>query len=277
MSSPNAKTRHKFSPDPSPVARLRHQFQPEAKKPEASHVEIGIINEKYKLPNVTQQLSTKSIVASSNERINQEKGGNSEFQLGKSGRPSESTDTVDSMFNAYTFSAKKQKSTPQANSTLQPNRYVPSSKPPSALRRGSLLHSENSIAPPGTNVRRSPSIQSSAISDADKSSTIARNRPVYEIKEVTIDFSSFPLLYRISFWFMLPSFDGKGKRVAATFFEAGDLESIEFRKHGLHPKSWFNTGWDFILSLAYFVCLWVIPFVICFDLTDQVVLIFRIL
>ncbi|KAJ3293686.1 anaphase-promoting complex subunit Hcn1 [Rhizoclosmatium sp. JEL0117] len=49
--------------------------------------------------------------------------------------------------------------------------------------------------------------------------------------------------------FLLPAFDNKGRKLELDQFEEEDFESIQFGINGLHPKSYFNTGWDFIITI----------------------------
>ncbi|ORY48599.1 hypothetical protein BCR33DRAFT_782306 [Rhizoclosmatium globosum] len=70
--------------------------------------------------------------------------------------------------------------------------------------------------------------------------------------------------------FLLPAFDNKGRKLELDQFEEEDFESIQFGINGLHPKSYFNTGWDFIITILYFVCLWMIPYTIAFNLSHSI-------
>ncbi|ORY48512.1 hypothetical protein BCR33DRAFT_37171 [Rhizoclosmatium globosum] len=74
------------------------------------------------------------------------------------------------------------------------------------------------------------------------------------------------------FLFLLPAFDNKGRPLTNDSFDGSDLDGISFEVHGLHPKSYFCTALDFIMSSLFFVCLWIIPFMISYDLSEEVLL-----
>ncbi|KAI9338210.1 hypothetical protein BDR26DRAFT_919486 [Obelidium mucronatum] len=65
--------------------------------------------------------------------------------------------------------------------------------------------------------------------------------------------------------FLLPAYDNKGRKLTLDQFDEADFDSIRFWVNGLHPKSYFNTVWDFVMSIAYFVILWIIPYVVAFN------------
>ncbi|KAJ3221172.1 hypothetical protein HDU81_010830 [Chytriomyces hyalinus] len=65
--------------------------------------------------------------------------------------------------------------------------------------------------------------------------------------------------------FLLPAYDNKGMPVTLEVFEPQDIENISFGVNGLHPKSHFNTIWDFVgVALFLYFC-WYIPIIICFN------------
>ncbi|KAI9327799.1 hypothetical protein BDR26DRAFT_78948 [Obelidium mucronatum] len=53
-------------------------------------------------------------------------------------------------------------------------------------------------------------------------------------------------------WFqivcLLPAFDGKGKVIDLELLDQADTNNVSLFINGLHPKSFFNTIWDFIMS-----------------------------
>ncbi|KAJ3081804.1 hypothetical protein HDU99_004625 [Rhizoclosmatium hyalinum] len=54
------------------------------------------------------------------------------------------------------------------------------------------------------------------------------------------------------FLFLLPAFDNKGRPLTNDSFDGSDLDGISFEVHGLHPKSYFCTALDFIMSCEFF-------------------------
>ncbi|KAJ3071220.1 hypothetical protein HDU98_005666, partial [Podochytrium sp. JEL0797] len=49
-------------------------------------------------------------------------------------------------------------------------------------------------------------------------------------------------------WFLIPAFDNKGRKLSMEQFDKADFADISFQKNGLHPKSYFNSIWEFIMS-----------------------------
>ncbi|KAI9338254.1 hypothetical protein BDR26DRAFT_863288 [Obelidium mucronatum] len=68
------------------------------------------------------------------------------------------------------------------------------------------------------------------------------------------------------FLFLLPAFDNKGRPLTSDQFDGSDLDGISFGVHGLHPKSYFCTALDFVMSFLMFACLWIVPFIISYHL-----------
>ncbi|TPX52163.1 hypothetical protein CcCBS67573_g09927 [Chytriomyces confervae] len=57
---------------------------------------------------------------------------------------------------------------------------------------------------------------------------------------------------------------GEGEHVARK-----DIEDAVFSACGLHPRSLFMSYWDFGMSLFHFICIWLVPFCICYQKTLQ--------
>ncbi|KAI9347354.1 hypothetical protein BDR26DRAFT_75035 [Obelidium mucronatum] len=68
-------------------------------------------------------------------------------------------------------------------------------------------------------------------------------------------------------WALLPAFDNKGRTLDLEQFDKSDFEDASFSICGLHPRSHFNSYWDFGMTLSYFAIIWLIPFCVCFELT----------
>ncbi|KAJ3077207.1 hypothetical protein HDU98_006394 [Podochytrium sp. JEL0797] len=99
----------------------------------------------------------------------------------------------------------------------------------------------------------------------------------FEIQNMEMKYSQFTYLERIKFFFMLPAFDAKGKRIHLNYFDKFDFGYIDFVKNGLHPKSYFSNLWDLCMSLLYFACLWLIPFLASYDLKTSAVEVLQII
>ncbi|KAI9338252.1 hypothetical protein BDR26DRAFT_437129 [Obelidium mucronatum] len=66
-------------------------------------------------------------------------------------------------------------------------------------------------------------------------------------------------------WLLIPAFDIKGRKLTMDQFDLTDFDDITFLFNGLHPKSYFSTMWDFMMTILYFICLWIIPFIVCYN------------
>ncbi|KAJ3279642.1 hypothetical protein HDU79_000418, partial [Rhizoclosmatium sp. JEL0117] len=53
-------------------------------------------------------------------------------------------------------------------------------------------------------------------------------------------------------WFkilcLVPAYDGKGRGLKFNDFNATDFQHVTFRHNGLHPRSYFISSWEFIVS-----------------------------
>ncbi|KAJ3239085.1 anaphase-promoting complex subunit Hcn1 [Chytriomyces hyalinus] len=65
-------------------------------------------------------------------------------------------------------------------------------------------------------------------------------------------------------WFLLPAYDHRGNYLQEEGFELKDLENLNFRKIGFHPKSLFNTAWDFCATIVFILFIWFVPYFISF-------------
>ncbi|KAI8841983.1 hypothetical protein BJ741DRAFT_593816 [Chytriomyces cf. hyalinus JEL632] len=70
-------------------------------------------------------------------------------------------------------------------------------------------------------------------------------------------------------WFLLPAYDHRGNYLQEEGFELKDLETLNFRKIGLHPKSLFNTAWDFFATILFILFIWFVPYFISFDVDES--------
>ncbi|KAJ3221341.1 hypothetical protein HDU81_010726, partial [Chytriomyces hyalinus] len=70
-------------------------------------------------------------------------------------------------------------------------------------------------------------------------------------------------------WFLLPAYDHRGNYLHEEGFELKDLENLNFRKIGLHPKSLFNTAWDFFATILFVLFIWFVPYFISFDMDES--------
>ncbi|KAJ3236247.1 Potassium/sodium hyperpolarization-activated cyclic nucleotide-gated channel 2 [Chytriomyces hyalinus] len=69
--------------------------------------------------------------------------------------------------------------------------------------------------------------------------------------------------------FLIPCYDNKGRVIDIDQFERKDIEDAVFSACGLHPRSLFMSYWDFGMSLFHFICIWLVPFCICYQKTLQ--------
>ncbi|KAI9338800.1 hypothetical protein BDR26DRAFT_862788 [Obelidium mucronatum] len=69
----------------------------------------------------------------------------------------------------------------------------------------------------------------------------------------------------ISYFFLIPAFDCKGRKVTLDQFDKADFEGISFFVNGLHPKSRFMTYFDLVIIAAYFICISIVPVIIGFE------------
>ncbi|KAJ3257139.1 Potassium voltage-gated channel sub H member 7 [Chytriomyces hyalinus] len=70
-------------------------------------------------------------------------------------------------------------------------------------------------------------------------------------------------------WFLLPAYDHKGNNLRIESFEAKDLENLSLSRNGLHPKSIFNTTWDFLATVLFVLIVWFIPYFISFEVVED--------
>ncbi|TPX74155.1 hypothetical protein CcCBS67573_g04578 [Chytriomyces confervae] len=70
-------------------------------------------------------------------------------------------------------------------------------------------------------------------------------------------------------WFLLPAYDHRGKYLQEEGFELKDLENLNFRKIGFHPKSLFNTAWDFCATIVFILFIWFVPYFISFGVDES--------
>ncbi|KAI8619990.1 hypothetical protein BC830DRAFT_657340 [Chytriomyces sp. MP71] len=68
--------------------------------------------------------------------------------------------------------------------------------------------------------------------------------------------------------FLIPVFDNKGRVVDLDQFDRADIADAAFSVCGLHPRSLFSSYWDFVMTILYLLMLWLLPFSICFTITD---------
>ncbi|KAJ3280571.1 hypothetical protein HDU79_011534 [Rhizoclosmatium sp. JEL0117] len=65
--------------------------------------------------------------------------------------------------------------------------------------------------------------------------------------------------------FLLPMYDGKGRKIGLEHFEPVDIQNLSFFQNGLHPRSIMNTLWELFLIGLYVSYMWLIPFVVAFQ------------
>ncbi|KAJ3231307.1 Potassium voltage-gated channel sub H member 7 [Chytriomyces hyalinus] len=70
-------------------------------------------------------------------------------------------------------------------------------------------------------------------------------------------------------WFLLPAYDHKGNYLQIESFESKDLENLRLSRNGLHPRSIFNTTWDFLATVLFVLIVWFVPYFISFDLVED--------
>ncbi|KAI9333990.1 hypothetical protein BDR26DRAFT_867587 [Obelidium mucronatum] len=110
--------------------------------------------------------------------------------------------------------------------------------------------------------QESPSIVESAVSLDGKPITSAAHQSVQSKKTSEAKESSLSLTKLL---FLVPAFDGKGRNLNVSHFNASDFEAVSFLHYGIHPRSYFITYWDFVISGFLMVILWIVPFVVSFS------------
>ncbi|KAI9338802.1 hypothetical protein BDR26DRAFT_405962 [Obelidium mucronatum] len=68
-----------------------------------------------------------------------------------------------------------------------------------------------------------------------------------------------------SYYFLVPAFDSKGRRITLDQFDKADFEGMSFFANGFHPKSLFITKFDVFILATYAVSLAVIPLILGFN------------
>ncbi|KAJ3027377.1 UNVERIFIED_CONTAM: hypothetical protein HDU68_003950 [Siphonaria sp. JEL0065] len=223
-----------------------------ADRPTTSIVEINLIDEEMKKSKVlTQEPQQSEILMEVDEEYALESG-TSEKQ------------SIDSIFSTYAFSGikkplppvpalppglgrmrkddlpKKGPFTPRVNNLR--NDFSKSSG--RVLARTSVTSRRSSILSKGHEPDETNVPDNATIHSDDH----AHIQSQYELKVHEIEYSEFPVLKRIQFFFLLPAFDAKGKQITLNYFDSSDFDALNFKKTGLHPKSYFNTLWDFVMT-----------------------------
>ncbi|KAJ3239779.1 hypothetical protein HDU81_005277 [Chytriomyces hyalinus] len=144
----------------------------------------------------------------------------------------------------------------------------------------SIYRSPLSRSKPAISQQRASSLRWSAPSVASLQSVFSgqrhslanteKTRKSFVLRHETVSYNEFSYAERIQFWFLLPAYDNKGQRIRLENFDVADFAAIIFTENVLHPKSDFSTVWDLLMIAAHFLILWVIPFIVGFDMNHEV-------
>ncbi|ORY36820.1 hypothetical protein BCR33DRAFT_789988 [Rhizoclosmatium globosum] len=149
--------------------------------------------------------------------------------------------------NTVAMQAERSRRASKAFSILPGTRRTSSSnnrRDSSAIRKQSLAPSTATPQTPNYTIASASSIHRSFIS----------------VLAPAQDPIQLSLYQRFLCLIILPAYDNKGRKLTLDQFDEADFDAISFVVNGFHPKSYFVTLWDFLISLVYGAALWIIPF-----------------
>ncbi|KAI8617415.1 hypothetical protein BC830DRAFT_1113701 [Chytriomyces sp. MP71] len=113
------------------------------------------------------------------------------------------------------------------------------------------------------------SMQSKATRNQEQS-LLSNEARTYSLRRPqSVILNQFPLAMRLSFFYLLPIYDNKGRYLDLANFEASIFGAIQFSTNGLHPKAEFSMLWDSFMIISYLSFLFLVPIVIGFNINEQ--------